>query len=555
MLLGIDVGGTFTDAVVISDGQVVAQAKTPTTPKKLLIGILDALDKLLPAIDKTAIERVALSTTIVTNALVQGKADAVGLIMLPGPGLDIAKLVPDEPYILSGYIDHRGREVAAPERNEVAAACRELKDRPVFAVAGKFAVRNPIHEVKVGEWVQEVVQPRHITLAANIAGTLNFLRRTNSAYYNAAVWRHFGDFARAIEDAMVERGITAPMYILKADGGTMPLAAARANPVEAIFTGPAASVLGIMATTPPKTAAVSLDIGGTTTDIALWSDGVPLFAERGAVIAGYPTAVRAFRLRSVGVGGDSLVQWDTQGLKVGPIRQGRPQALGGPAPTVTDAMIVTGKANFGDHRLARQAMARLSKEDQSPEQVAELVLQQAAKQICEAIDMMITERAAEPVYRVDDIINSTPLEPEVVIGVGGAASGLAPLVAARMGIPCNVPKAAMVANAIGAAVARPTVAVTLRADTEQGYYAVAELGARHKLSHRRFDLADARQEAARQLVERASQVGVAVDATETVYEEEFNLVRGFSTTGKIITCQLQIKPGVLMTVAGGEAAL
>jgi hypothetical protein len=84
---------------------------------------------------------------------------------------------------------------------------------------------------------------------------------------------------------------------------------------------------------------------------------------------------------------------------------------------------------------------------------------------------------------------------------------------------------------------------------------VAELGARHKLSNRRFDLADARQEATRQLVERASQVGVAVDATETVYEEKFNLVRGFSTTGKIITCQLQIKPGVLMTVAGREAAL
>lgn len=555
MLLGIDVGGTFTDAVAISDGQVIAQAKTPTTPQQLLTGILNALDQLLATVDKAAIERVALSTTIVTNALVQGLTDAVGLLLLPGPGMDITKLVPEQPYILSGYIDHRGREAAVPTRNEVAAACRELAGRQVFAVAGKFAVRNPAHETKVGEWVQEIAQPQHVTLAASIAGTLNFLRRTNSAYYNAAVWRHFGNFARAVEQAMTERGIAAPVYVLKADGGTMPLTAAKANPVEAIFTGPAASVLGIMATTCPKTPAVSLDIGGTTTDIALWNDGVPLFAERGAAINGYPTAVRAFRLQSVGIGGDSLVQWDAAKLKVGPERQGPPMALGGPAPTVSDAMIVAGTADFGERNLAFQAMAQLAQGEQSPAEVAQLVLQQAAEQICAVIAKMIAEHAAEPVYRVDDIINSTPLVPNVVIGVGGGAAGLAPLVAEQLGLACQVPAAAMVANAIGAAVARPTIAVTLRADTEQGCYTVAELGLKHQLPSRRFELAAAREEAARHLVERAGQIGLAVDASETVYEEEFNLVRGFSTAGKIITCQLQIKPGVLMTVTGKEAEL
>jgi len=555
MLLGIDVGGTFTDAVAINEGQVLAQAKTPTTTNELLTGILSALDKLLPQIDVRTVKRVALSTTIVTNALVQNRADAVGLVVLPGPGMDITKLVPDEPYILSGYIDHRGREIAAPDKSEVAKVCQKLGDRRVFAVAGKFAVRNPQHELLVSEWINNLARPEHISQGAMISGTLNFVRRTNTAYYNAAVWRHFQNFARAIEQALKERGVTAPVYILKADGGTMPLGAAKAHPVEAIFTGPAASVLGIMATMPVNRPAVSLDIGGTTTDIALWQNGVPLFAERGATINGFPTAVRAFRLRSVGVGGDSFVQRDSAGFKVGPLRLGPPMALGGPVPTVSDAMIVAGTASFGQREKAVAAMQQLAHADETPETVARQVLEQAAKQICEAIESMVNEHATEPVYRVEDIVHGVRLAPEVVIGVGGGAPGLVPFVAEHLEVESAIPPLAAVANAIGAAVSRPTVEVTLRADTEQGYYTVPELGVRNKLPNRRFDMAAAHKLAAEHLAERAAQLGIEVVEIDKVYEEEFNLVRGFSTLGRIITSRLQIKPGVLMPVEGKEATI
>ncbi len=550
MLLGIDVGGTYTDAVVVAGGKVLSQAKAPTTHDDLLHGILGALDQVLAGVDPAAIGRVALSTTIVTNAVVEGRLEKVGLLLLPGPGMDISSLVPERPWLLSGYIDHRGRETSPPKEAEVAAACRDLADREVFAVAGKFAIRNPLHEQAVADWLRRHTGPAHITLGSAVAGSLNFWRRANSAYYNAAVWRHFGRFARAAQAAVAGRGVTAPVHILKADGGTMPLAAAGSRPVEAVFTGPAASVLGIMALAAPQGEAVSLDIGGTTTDIALWRDGAPLFAERGAKIGDYPTAVRSFWLRSIGVGGDSCVRREGGRLTVGPERRGPAMALGGPVPTVSDAMIVAGAADFGDKGKAIEAMRITAAGGESVQDAARAVLAVAADAIYTAIGKMIDERAAEPVYRVEDAVRDRRPQPAVLVGVGGASAGLAPLVAERLGVRCSVPAGAMVANAVGAAAARPTIEVTLRADTAQGYYTVAELGLRATLPSRRFSLADARDLASSHLAERAAAAGIPVVDVESVYDEEFNLVRGFSTTGKIIACRLQIKPGVFTTQEG-----
>jgi N-methylhydantoinase A/oxoprolinase/acetone carboxylase beta subunit len=543
MLLGIDVGGTFTDAVVVARGKVLVQAKAPTTHDDLLQCILTVLDRVLAGVETAKLRRIALSTTIVTNAIVQNRLDRVGLLLLPGPGMDISALVPARPRMLSGYIDHRGRERAAPREDEVAVACRELGDCDIFAVAGKFAVRNPAHEQTVAGWLRRHAAPAHITLGSSVAGSLDFWRRANSAYYNAAVWRHFGSFARAAQAAVASRGVAAPVYILKADGGTMPLTAAGERPVEAVFTGPAASVLGIMALAAPSGEAVSIDIGGTTTDIALWRDGVPLFAERGAMIGDYPTSVRAFWLRSIGIGGDSFVRREGGRIVVGPERRGPAMALGGPAPTVSDAMIVASRAVFGDRNKAAGAM-RLLSAGEPAEDTARAVLAAAADTIHNAIVQMMDARAAEPVYRVEDALCDRRPRPGSLIGVGGAAAGLAPLVAERLGIACTVPEGAMVANAVGAAVARPTIDVTLRADTAQGYYTVAELGLRAALPSHRFTLADAKELAARHLADRAAAAGIEAANVESVYDEEFNLVRGFSTTGRIITCRLQIKPGV-----------
>ncbi|SDE56636.1 hydantoinase/oxoprolinase family protein [Sporomusa acidovorans] len=555
MLLGIDVGGTFTDAVVLEDGKVLASAKTPTTHGELLRGIIAVIDQVLDGINRVAIRRVALSTTIVTNALIEGRIDQVALLLLAGPGLNLEKLTPGEPHFLSGYTDHRGREKAAPVKEEVTELCRKLKGTQVAAVIGKFAVRNPQQEQQVADWVDKFLQPAHITKGAELSGSLNYLRRINSAYYNSAVWRVFTDFAAAIETAIIERGITAPVYILKADGGTLPLGSAKERPVEAIFTGPAASVLGIMALTNPEEPAVSLDIGGTTTDIALWQNGVPLLAPGGASVNGHPTAVRSFWLRSVGIGGDSYVRREQGRLLVGPMRRGPAMANGGPEPAVTDALRVAGLIDYGDLTLARKAMAGVATEGQAPEDAAWETVQLAADTVCRTIQAMLAEQAARPVYKVEDIVHGEAFIPELLIGVGGAAPGLAPVVAEKLSLPWQVPAGHMVANAIGAASARPTTEITLRADSAEGYYTVPELGIKQTVDKRHFSLAAAWEAAEGYLAERAAEGGMAENTivSERVYEEEFNVIRGFNTMGKIMTCKLQIKPGVLTPVQAGEA--
>jgi len=547
MFLGLDVGGTFTDGVVITAGKMVSKVKTPTTHENLLQCILTVVDKVVEEIGSKTFERIALSTTIVTNALIEDNIDQVGLCIMPGPGMNTKEALPVEPYILSGYIDHRGRETAQPRQEEVMAACRHFLacDCDVFAVSGKFAVRNPNHELTVAKWLKQDANPVHTSIGAEVSGSLNFLRRTNSAYYNGAVWRRFNNFASAVEKALTDRGIHGPVYVLKADGGTLPLAIARKYPVEAIFTGPAASVLGIMAMNSTNIPGISLDIGGTTTDIALWQHGAPLFAQQGARVAGYATAVRAFRLKSVGIGGDSFVRLENSEIKVGPMRLGSAMAVGGPKPTVTDAMVVAGLIDFGNRQLAVEAMRQLALAKQSPEEVANLVLDEAVMCICQSITGILTEQAAEPVYRVEDIVHGTGLRVEQIIGVGGAAAGLVPLVAKKMGVTYELPHDGMVANAVGAAAARPTLDITLRADTAEGYYTVAELGIKNRLPSMHFSLHDAYQLAEEHLAQLAKDSGILLGETEMIQSEEFNVIRGFSTVGKIMTCRFQVKPGVL----------
>ena len=548
MFLGIDVGGTFTDAVAVSKGRLLGSHKVPTTHGDLLQGIFAAVDRLLEAADE-AVERVSLSTTVVTNSLVEGKIDPVGLFVMPGPGLDILPLLPARAIVLPGYIDHRGREAGRLVMKDLATTvAREFPDRQVFAVSGKFAVRNPHHENSLAQQLAEVAGVHHVTRGGSIAGSLNFLRRTNTAYFNAAVWRRFGQFAAAVEGALTARQVAAPVHILKADGGTLPLAAAKERPVEAIFTGPAASVLGIMALYRPEGDAVSLDIGGTTTDIALWRHGNPLMADQGAMAGAYPTAVRSFWLHSVGVGGDSYVRRENGILRIGPERKGAAMALGGEYPALADALVVRGRAAFGDTGRAYEAMKQVALPDMTPEETAAEVIQTAVTIIGDAIRNMIRVYDDQPVYTVSDMMHGRGFVPASLVGVGGTSAALAPVVADSLGTSCVVPHEAAIANAVGAALAWPTTDITVRVDTDEGYLSVAELGLRESLPRRNMNMADVRSLAAQYLASRSRQNGIIVDHSETVYEEEFTLVRGFSTTGKIMTCCQQVKPGVMAYV-------
>ena len=555
MLLGIDVGGTFTDAVLLDNkaagdvAQVLAQAKVPTTHEDVLQCLLAALDAVLPQVEAAAskLERVVISSTIVTNALTEHKLDPVFLAVITGPGMNIKGHVPVTPYYLSGYVDHRGKVTAQIDWTKHRDLLNK-KGSGVCAVSGKFAVRDPQLEFQAEHELTKCGYKK-VFLGSELSGELNFVRRTNSAYFAAQVYTLFQKFSQRITRALTERGINAPVHILKADGGTLPLEAAMRQPVEAVFTGPAASVLGIEALAAPLVNSISLDVGGTTTDIAFWEQGLPLMAKRGAVINGYPTAVRSFHMRSIGIGGDSRIHKLNDGsYQVGPEREGPAAAVGGSAATLSDALIVAGYGSFGDIARSTAAIAALGGE---PMLEAKKIIASACNTIQATIKEMLTEWAKQPVYTVDDVIKGTEFVPAQLIGVGGGAPGLIKALGEVMHLPVDIPLGAMVANAVGAAVARPTLSAGLRADTTDNYYIIPESGRRERLPHR-FNKAVAKELLTSWLREQTATWQLPDQETELISYEHFNTVHGYYDTGDIYSLRMQLKPGILHKVVGKE---
>ena len=555
MLLGIDVGGTFTDAVLLDNkaggnvAQVLAQAKVPTTHEDVLQCLLAALDAVLPQVEAAAskLERVVISSTIVTNALTEHKLDPVFLAVITGPGMNIKGHVPVTPYYLSGYVDHRGKVTAQIDWTKHRDLLNK-KGSGVCAVSGKFAVRDPQLEFQAEHELTKCGYKK-VFLGSELSGELNFVRRTNSAYFAAQVYTLFQKFSQRITRALTERGINAPVHILKADGGTLPLEAAIQQPVEAVFTGPAASVLGIEALAAPAVNSISLDVGGTTTDIAFWEQGLPLMAKRGAVINGYPTAVRSFHMRSIGIGGDSRIHKLPDGsYQVGPEREGPAAAVGGSVATLSDALIVAGYVSFGDATRAQAAIAALGGE---PSAQARKIIASACAAIQATISEMLEEWAKQPVYTVDDVIKGTEFVPAQLIGVGGGAPGLIKALGELMQLPVDIPLGAMVANAVGAAVARPTLSAGLRADTTDNYYIIPESGRRERLP-RRFNKAVAEELLTSWLREQTAAWQLPDQETELISYEHFNTVHGYYDTGDIYSLRMQLKPGILHKVEGKE---
>ena len=545
MLLGIDVGGTFTDAVILEQGEIAAQAKRATTHDDVLHCVLAALDAVLQPELAAKLERVVISSTIVTNALTEGRLDDVFLAVIAGPGMNIAGHLPVTPCYLQGYVDHRGKITAQLDLLKLL----KQRGKGVAAVSGKFSVRNPQLEYQAEHELKKCGYKK-IFLGSGLSGELNFVRRTNSAYFAAQVYELFAHFCERIREALAERGIDAPVHILKADGGTLPLAVALEQPVEAVFTGPAASVLGIEALAAPTVNSISLDVGGTTTDIAFWENGLPLMAKRGAVINGFPTAVRAFHMRSVGIGGDSRIHKTADGYIVGPEREGPAAAVGGEVATLSDALIVAGYVSFGD---TARSLAALEKFGGEPQLEAQKIIASAVSIIRETIEVMLDEWAKQPVYTVDDVIRGTEFVPAQLIGVGGGAPGLIKALGEAMELPVEIPAGAMVANAIGAAVARPTLSAGLRADTTEGFYIIPESGRRERLP-KRFTQKVAEELLSSWLREQTAEWQLPDAETELVSCEHFRTVHGYYDTGDIYNLRMQLRPGILYKVQGKEVS-
>ena len=322
LFLGIDTGGTYTDAVLFREGEgVVAKAKSLTTRHDLSVGIAGAVDAVLEKnrISTSQIGLVSLSTTLATNALVEGQGGRAALIMVGfGPdelargGLSDA-LGQDPVIFLPGGHDVHGNEtpldVSALEEAMPVLATNVSS----FAVAGYFAVRNPAHEIRVRDRIR-ALSHLPVTCSHELSSKLGGPRRALTTLLNARLVSIIDRLVGACEDFLEKRSIRAPMMVVRGDGALISAAEARLRPIETILSGPAASLVGARYLTGLDQAVVS-DIGGTTTDVAVLDGGRPKLAEEGAVVGGHRTMVEAVALRTYGLGGDSELHVDDRGLE------------------------------------------------------------------------------------------------------------------------------------------------------------------------------------------------------------------------------------------------
>ena len=550
MLIGIDVGGTTTDAVVVDGNKVVKTAYVPTNHDNLLKCLLLALDELVQGIDTGKIERVVLSTTLITNMIAEGKTDPVALVLIPGPGTNPRDYALGESIILDGAIDFRGKEIDRLKESQIKEAASKIRAQGLsrVAVVGKFCQRNHAHELLVGEILAAALPGVKIERGHKVSGQLNFPRRAATTLLTAATKDSYERFAKDVAAALKERRISAPVYILKADGGTLPLDKSVQMPVETIFSGPAASIMGVLALTDPGQSSVVVDIGGTTTDLALILSGKPLLSAKGARVGSLLTQVRAFAVKSVAIGGDSAVTVCCGSLTVGPHRDGPPLCMGGNGPTPTDALRVLGLSQIGDGALAEKAMQIVAQGlGCTAKEAAQTVVDAVVDKIVFEVNEMFREWEQEPAYRIWEILKKERLSARSVVGVGGGAPPLVPLVAARLGAAAIVPPYAAVANAIGAAVARPTLTLNLHIDTEKGEFSVAEEGQTGRVTDQKMTPDDAERLARRLLGERAALLGIGeyTGEAEVTYSEVFNMIRGWSTVGRLMDVRMEIPAGLL----------
>lgn len=327
ILLGVDTGGTYTDAVLIQDEEtVIAAAKSLTTRSDLAIGVGNAVRAVLTeaGIAPGDIALASLSTTLATNALVEGQGGRVALIYIGFRERDLeahglAQALKGDPCIvLEGGHNHAGGQASPLDEDGLCAFLETHKDQVSgFAVASQFATRNPAHELRTIELVSQITG-RPVSASHQLSAKLNGPKRALTAVLNA---RLIGMIERLIgraEHTLLDLGITAPLMVVRGDGALISSAQARARPIETILSGPAASIVGARWMTGADLALVS-DIGGTTTDVALLRNGRPAIDPAGARVGPYRTMVEAVAMRTTGLGGDSEVHFVSEGLQGGVI--------------------------------------------------------------------------------------------------------------------------------------------------------------------------------------------------------------------------------------------
>lgn len=439
--LGIDVGGTNTDAAILErDGRLLAKAKVPTTPD-VTSGIVAAIDAVLTQQEglRDRITHVMLGTTHATNAVLERQhLRRVAVIRIGSPAThavrplfgwpeDLRRRISVAEVIVGGGIEFDGRELAPFDRDGTIRFLESLpEDVEGVAIASVFAPVSNRHELAAAELVEKVLGKVHVSLSHEV-GSIGLLERENATVLNAALVGVAGEVAGAIRAALAAHHLDPVTFFAQNDGTLMALEYAARYPVLTIGSGPANSIRGAAYLT-GATSGLVADIGGTSTDIGVLANGFPRESSVGVDIGGVATNFRMPDLVTIALGGGIVIVRQDEGVRVGPESVGyrlieEALVFGGRTATLTDAAVACGRADLGDasatgpHReLLDAAMAR------------------ADVMLADAIDRIKVARGDQPLIVVG---GGSVLVPEALPGVS----------------EIHRPEHFDVANAIGAAIA------------------------------------------------------------------------------------------------------
>ena len=548
MIIGLDVGGTHTDVVLLGKEGLVRKYKVRTDPEDLFTTVLKGIERVIEGIDPASISRAVLSTTLTTNAIVQRKNPEVGMIVSGGPGIDPENFRTNRHYYsVAGSIDHRGREVEPVNPDEIREIGVTLKKAGIrnVGIVGKFSVRNPSHELAIHNIIKDDFGK--IFLGHQVSGNLNFPRRIATTFLNTTIRPIHKKFFAAVKQSLEQKGLRIPIHLLKADGGTMSFEASLDFPGQTILSGPSASVMGAIAFASETEETLVLDIGGTTTDMAILVDRVPLLDPVGITLGQTQTLIRSLETRSIGIGGDSAVRIQDGALTIGPDREGPAMAYGGKVPTPTDALFVLG-IQTGDGKEA--SVAGITPIAQalgiSVETAADKIFDLACEIILAEAGRMIDSINSKPVYTVHELQEGLQVHPKRILVLGGPAPDFAERLHTLSDFEVHAIPHWSVANAIGAALARTTCEVTLFGDTQQEIVSAPEENFAEPVD-RNFSKEMAVEKAFSLLRDKALKIGADTEDLEMEVTEslQFNMVRGFYTAGRNIRVKVQVKPGLI----------
>ena len=493
--IGVDVGGTNTDAVLMDGTNVLAGVKA-TTSQDVMTGVINALKSLLAETGHPpdAVDVVMIGTTHFTNAVVQRRGLArTAAIRLGLPATAALPPMVDWPeelrdaigntwYLAHGGHEFDGREISKLDEAEIRGIAEEIKAKDIrtVAISSVFSPVSTDCEVRAGEIVAEVIPDAFITLSADI-GRIGLLERENAAIVNACLRELSLTVVNALEQGLRDCGITAPFYLTQNDGTLMDAAFAERFPVLTFASGPTNSMRGAAFLSKVQEAIV-VDIGGTTSDVGALHKGFPRPASVAVEVGGVRTNFRMPDVFSIGLGGGShVVPSDTDELpKIGPTSVGyrlTEEALcfGGSTLTTSDIVVAAGKAGFGHKEKVTHLDAGL--------------IDKALTRVHDMLEVAVERSRLSP-------------DPLPVIVVGGGSV----LVGDKIG-PLDVIKPAhfAVANAVGAAIAQ------VSGETDRIYH-LAELGR-----------ADALDDAKTRATNAAVAAGARRDSIEIVDVEDVPL--------------------------------